>query len=172
MRSSSHAVVAGLAACVLAARVGFAGIDVAGVSAAFAQSPTISFRTDDREMGTAIAAARQSLPRFIETFRTGGGERFSVKVAIPIPGGDDWEHIWISLDAIDGARFEGRLANEPNSLPGLRHGARYRADSAAISDWGYWRGGLRHGNYTTRVILKRLPASEAAQLRQTMSPEP
>uniref|UniRef100_A0A9E7ZQS0 DUF2314 domain-containing protein n=1 Tax=Bosea sp. NBC_00436 TaxID=2969620 RepID=A0A9E7ZQS0_9HYPH len=156
-----------LAAVLLA--VAFA---VPAVWQAHAQDPTYDYRTGDPEMAKAVAAARGSLPRFREDFQARRGERFVVKVAIPVKGVDAREHIWMSLDAIEGDVFVGRLANEPRRLAPLVKGSPYRAADAMISDWGYVRGGLMHGNYTTRLMLKRLPAREAEALRQALSPEP
>lgn len=137
-----------------------------------AQDPTIDYRTGDPEMSAAVAAARNDLGRFVDIFRSGGGERFTVKVAIPVKGTNDREHIWMTLDAIEGDVFVGRIANEPQRLAPLRQGSSYRAAYAMISDWGYWRDGLRYGNYTTRLILKRLPANATAEIRRTLSPRP
>ena len=68
--------------------------------------------------------------------------------------------------------FIGRLANEPQRLAPLVQGSPYRGTSAVISDWGYVRDGLMYGNYTTRVMLKRIPAAQAEKLRQALSPQP
>jgi uncharacterized protein YegJ (DUF2314 family) len=139
---------------------------------ATAQDATTRFTRDDREMNAAVAEARRTLPRFFDSYRSGRTERHSVKVAIPVAGTDDHEHIWMRLDSHDGETVAGRLTNEPERLPGLRLNSPYRARIDAISDWSYWDGGLRYGNYTTRVILKHIPASEADAIRKTLSPKP
>ena len=54
----------------------------------------------------------------------------------------------------------------------LVKGSPYRAGSAMISDWGYVRDGRMYGNYTTRVMLKRIPAEQAEGLRKILSPQP
>lgn len=147
---------------------------VAGPAAlpARAQDPTYDYRTGDPEMGAAIDAARGSLERFRGDFRERRGERFVVKVAIPIEGANGREHIWMNLDSIEGDSFVGRLANEPQRLAPLVKGSPYRAGSAMISDWGYVRDGRMYGNYTTRVMLKRIPAQQAEGLRKVLSPQP
>lgn len=140
--------------------------------AAAAQVATRDFSNDDREMNAAIAEARRNLPRFFDSYRAGRAERHSVKLAIPVPGTNDHEHVWMRLEAHDGERVSGRLTNEPENLPGLRLNSPYTAKTAMISDWGYWDGGLRYGNYTTRVIIKQIPAREADAIRKTLSPRP
>lgn len=155
-----------LAAALLAALAGPVAVP------AQAQDPTYDYRTGDPEMGAAIDAARASLPRFRTDFRERRGESFVVKVAIPIKGADGREHIWMSLDAIEGDSFVGRLANEPQRLAPLVKGSPYRAASSMISDWGYRRDGRMYGNYTTRVMLKRIPAEQAEGLRKVLSPQP
>lgn len=137
-----------------------------------AQDPTYDYRTGDPEMGSAIDTARGNLERFREDFRGQRGEHFVVKVAIPIKGVNGREHIWMNLDTIDGDSFVGHLANDPQRLAPLVKGSPYRAGSAMISDWGYVRDGRMYGNYTTRVMLKRIPAEQAEGLRKILSPQP
>ncbi len=131
------------------------------------------FAPDDPEMSAAIATARAGLPGFFQRFRAGEGERFSVKLAVPVRGTPDHEHIWMRIATIeDGKLVRGHLTNEPERLPGLRFGSAFSAPFSRISDWSYWKGGMQFGNYTTRVILKQLSPAQAEELGAHLSPAP
>ena len=148
------------------------GIAVATGDAA-SQARIENFAPDDPEMSAAIATARAGLPGFFQRFHAGEGERFSVKLAVPIKGTPDYEHIWMRIATIDdGKMVRGHLTNDPENLPGLRFGSAFSAPLSRISDWSYWKGGMQFGNYTTRVILKRLSPAEAEELGAHLSPWP
>jgi uncharacterized protein YegJ (DUF2314 family) len=126
---------------------------------------------NDRTVNSAIAQARRTLPRFERAFRERSAETYSVKVAIPDERGGE-EYIWMQIDRIEGGIFHGRIANHPRSLPSLSFGSNYSARKTQISDWTFTRGGLAYGNYTTRMLLDRMPPARAAEIKSTLSPKP
>lgn len=140
------------------------------LGAGVARAQVIDYENSDREMNAAIAQARTSLPHFVDRYRAGRGERHAVKVAIPRPDSGN-EHIWMSLTGIEGDVFVGRIANEPVYID-YEQGDVYRAPKAQISDWTYREGGLDHGSYTTRVMLKRLTPEQRQQLDLKLAPLP
>jgi uncharacterized protein YegJ (DUF2314 family) len=144
---------------------------LAGAAPAVAErepDPVMSFSADDPTMNAAIATARKSLPLFLDTtldadgFRSDAGH---LKVSFPVDHADmDTEITWVGpFRRLSDDDFVGLLANEPVAMPGLHVGdaVSFRYDS--IVDWNLESGDGRYwGDYTTRVVVGRLPASEAA----------
>lgn len=137
------------------------------------------FAPEDPVMNAAIAQARQKLPhmfaRFEEARRgTSSADDFMVKVRITADGVT--EQIWMALIALDGKpvvendAVTGIIANEPFEFTSIKLGDRFTADLNQISDWSYWQGGLLHGNYTTRVMLPKMNAQDAAELGVILAP--
>ena len=146
------------------------GLLGAALMALPAAAQVIDFRSSDREMNSAIAEARKTLPDFVALYRAGTGERHAVKVAIPYDRGR--EHIWMNLTAVEGDVFVGRIANDPVHLDNLNRGDSYRAGSAMVSDWNYMAGGQMHGSYTTRVAIKKLTPTQVRELGLKLAPLP
>lgn len=139
-----------------------------------AADPVVAFATDDPEMTAAIEAARTTLDNVLERKATGGipAEALSLKVAIPKTGGGS-ERIYVNgIVQIDEATFEGLLANEPDALPDLKIGDRYRFTHDQIVDWLFVVNGKMHGSYTLRVMLPQLPKDQADQFRAMLAPLP
>ena len=143
---------------------------------AVAGDPVIDFAPDDPEMGEAIEEARATLDQFLANGFDGSGrgvESASFKVAFPVEAGEvTREHIWVGDIARDGVGFTGRLANEPNFMPGLSLGSPVSFDRSMISDWGIFGGGKLHGHYTTRIVVTRMPAAQAAQYKTLLAANP
>ena len=146
------------------------GLLGAALMALPAAAQVIDFRSSDREMNSAIAEARKTLPDFVALYRAGTGERHAVKVAIPYDRGR--EHIWMNLTAVEGDVFIGRIANAPVHLDNLNRGDSYRTGSAMVSDWNYMSGGQMHGSYTTRVAIKKLSPTQVRELGLKLAPLP
>lgn len=130
---------------------------LAAAAPAIAQSgdPLIEVAPDDAAMDAAIASARASLPRFWARFdtRTPDYSDFMVKAGMTTVSGEGTEHIWIDLtDHRDGKVF-GRLANDPVHLgEHLALGSEVEVSEEIISDWGYAKGEVLYGHFTTRVL--------------------
>ena len=39
---------------------------------------------------------------------------------------------------------------------------------ADVIDWGYMKGGVMQGNYTTKALLAKMPEDEAAKARKVL----
>jgi uncharacterized protein YegJ (DUF2314 family) len=121
-------------------------------------------------MVEAVARARETLPAFWDEYEVAGDSGgFLLKVACPTPD-DDLEHIWVDSIVREGERLEGRLTNEPNSMPGLHARDRIAFGEADISDWAYPCARGYHGHFTTRVIMACLDPREAAEIRKMLAP--
>lgn len=145
---------------------------------AIAQDPITEFAGDDREMNAAMATAQDTLRLFLGNVTDPGGfglPEASVKVAFPVddPRMTD-EVIWVGPFRWDGGDgFVGLLANEPHGLGELGLGDPVEFDAGMVRDWGLVAlDGTLYGNYTTRVMLPRIDAASARELRAILSEDP
>ncbi len=130
---------------------------------------TLVTEYDQSEMDRAIAEARRTLPSFLERWKSPrpGDSEFFVKVRIR--DGSATEHFWLGEPALEGERFEGTIDNDPGVVKNVRIGQRWAFASDDVSDWMYRdASGTVQGSYTTRVLLKTLPAGEARDLEKAM----
>jgi uncharacterized protein YegJ (DUF2314 family) len=147
---------------------------LAPVAVAQKPDPTYDYSDSDAAMNGAIEDARESYPQFLATFRaapTGSRGAFMVKVGLPTSEGGP-EHIWVEDLRFEGQQLVGVLANEPADLPGLNLGSRVEINEAQISDWSIISAEGMYGNFTTRVMLPDLPADQANEFRQMLTPNP
>jgi uncharacterized protein YegJ (DUF2314 family) len=136
-----------------------------------AQDQIVQFGEDDGEMNAAIAAARKTLPVFWAHLKAHPEESSSLKVGLPTASGH--EHIWVSdVQVLSNGKIAARLANEPDSLPGLELGSPVTFTPDEISDWAYQKNGKLYGHYTTRIVIQHIDPAEAAQLRAVLSENP
>lgn len=124
----------------------------------------------DEKLDAAIVRARASLGEFWSRSAAPaqGDEAFMVKVALRTRKGG-LEHIWVASPVRNGDTFTGRLANDPQDMPGVKAGARIEFSEAQISDWMYRRDGKIVGNRTLRVLVERMPEEQAAQYRAMLA---
>jgi uncharacterized protein YegJ (DUF2314 family) len=130
---------------------------------------TINVEEDDADMKSAIAKARESLPRFWESFEhpQPGETDFALKVKITDPHGT--EHFWASnLERKDG-KIMGTIDNDPNIVHRVKMGDRITIPEEDISDWAYLRNEKIVGNYTLRVLFKHMSAKEAAKYKRMLA---
>lgn len=106
------------------------------------------------EMAEAFAQARAPLPDFRRLLAAPGPgmEHFAIKARFPTGCGT--EHIWVDALEVRGDGFTGKLANDPEDLPGLALGSVVDVPADRISDWGYAENGVYRGHFTTKVIMK------------------
>ena len=133
----------------------------------------VNFADSDAKMSAAIAQARKTLPVFWKHLQAHPemADSNSLKVALPADGGGH-EHIWVSHIQAKGDQITGRLANEPNGLPGMSLGSPVTFKQDQISDWTYKKDGKLYGHYTTRIVIEHIDPAEAAQVRAVLSENP
>jgi len=143
------------------------------VQAATLQDQVIAVQAEDPEMNAAIEQARKSLPAFWARFDAPGSESsgFTLKVKLPTAH-QSFEHIWVADLDRNGDTISGRIADEPQDIPGRKLGDTISFSSSQVSDWGYVSNGLLWGYFTTRVLVTRIPSEEAEPLLQILSPTP
>lgn len=140
----------------LAGLLGAAVLAVAAPACSQPEEAFIEVAEDDELMNAAIAQARSSLPQFWSRFeaRTPAYSDFMVKAAMTTVGGEGIEHIWVNLADRRAGKVTGRLANEPIHLGDkLRYGSEVEFPESIVSDWGYSKGEVIYGHFTTRVLM-------------------
>lgn len=149
-----------------------------GPACAMAQDPVTEFAGDDREMNAAMATAQDTLGLFLGNVTDESGFGLpdaSVKVAFPVddPRMTD-EIIWVGPFRWDGGDgFVGLLANEPHALGDLGLGDPVEFSAGMVRDWSLVAlDGTLYGNYTTRVMIPRIDAASARDLRAVLATDP
>lgn len=107
----------------------------------------------DGTLDDAIAEARARWPEFVAMFEENvdkEGTLFLVKA--PFGEGDDIEHMWVQVTALEGDRVYGILQNDPLAVPKLRNGDRVRVAVEDVSDWLCVCDDTPHGGFTTKLI--------------------
>jgi uncharacterized protein YegJ (DUF2314 family) len=156
-------------------RVGFITLALA-FAPALAQSPALaqpsSQRNDivliqeqDPAMRRAVETARAELPAFFRSLANPGAGESNFAVKFDLAGSS--EMIWAGNLRREGGRLTGTLSNVP-MLAGFEMGQRVTIPESAIIDWAYLRGRSFIGHHTTRVLLGRMDADQAAQVRQAL----
>ena len=88
-------------------------------------------------MEAAVAEARRRRwPEFATLFETrdpASQRPFIVKA--PFTSGEDTEHMWIVVTAIEGDAIRGTLANHPHHLLEFQEGQEVTVDAATLTDW-------------------------------------
>ena len=129
----------------------------------------VNVADDDPQMLAAIAKARDTLPQFWQAFdkRDQGETGFALKVKISDKKGV--EHFWLTeIERKDGKTF-GTIDNDPDIVGNVKRADRIAVPEADISDWLYMRNGKMVGNYTLRVLFKKMPAREVERYKKIMA---
>lgn len=126
---------------------------------------TVAVAADDPEMTAAIEQARATLDDFLALSAAPppGTDKFKLKVKIV--DGDATEHFWVIPFKRTATGFAGILANEPELVRNVVFGQYIEFSRDDISDWGYTRDGHQVGSYTVCVMLKKMSAQDAEDLR-------
>ncbi|MDF7777661.1 DUF2314 domain-containing protein [Sphingomonas sp. AOB5] len=125
------------------------------------------FSEDDPEMNAAIARARAEVPDFLLHLITPRANKWRFMVKYDLDPGDAAEYIWAEIVSREPGGVTATLSNVP-MLAGFKQGQTVTIRDEQIVDWSYVRDGVMQGNYTTRVILDRMPAAEADPIRRNL----
>jgi uncharacterized protein YegJ (DUF2314 family) len=142
---------------------------VALLAGCTSQDPVITVGDNDAEMNAANAKARETLPQFWQTFEhpEHGESDFSLKLKITDSNGT--EHFWLTeIERKDGKTL-GTINNDAEIVRSVKLGDRIPIPEADISDWMFMRDGKMFGSYTTRVLMKRMPAEEAEKVKKMLA---
>ena len=110
--------------------------------------------SNGEQMEAAIAEARNRWPEFSRIFQSRiveEGKPFIVKA--PFTEGEETEHMWLTVDAIEGDMITGTLANQPHRLLDYHEGQQVTVKATELTDWlcvGPDGGPL--GGWTNKVL--------------------
>ncbi|HEY3780472.1 MAG TPA: DUF2314 domain-containing protein [Fimbriimonadaceae bacterium] len=108
----------------------------------------------DPAIYVAIKHAQNTLPEFIARYQNpkNGDIGFGVQTSFNTPQGP--EHIWVHLKSYSDGVFTGRLAEEPNAIPGRHKGDTVTVKKNDVTDWIYQSDGQQVGGFTIEAIQK------------------
>jgi uncharacterized protein YegJ (DUF2314 family) len=107
-------------------------------------------------MHRAVLEARKTVGEFITVLKHPASGQQDFEVKEPFIEGNEVEHIWLSHVRLVGPRFEGRVDNKPQKIPGLKLGQLVSVNPNEISDWLYVDNGKLVGGYTVRAHYNEL----------------
>jgi uncharacterized protein YegJ (DUF2314 family) len=126
--------------------------------------PVVKVGAEDSEMNAAISATQASMTNFMAVFRHPQTNQQYFLIKAKFTAGDVVEHIWVADLRYDGSVFHGVIANDPESIPGLRFKQPVEIQLEQISDWMFVQDGKLVGGYTSRVLRKRMTAQQRREL--------
>ncbi|WP_164155704.1 DUF2314 domain-containing protein [Sandarakinorhabdus rubra] len=135
------------------------------------QAPAgIVFALDDPRAEAAKQQARETLGEFWAAFEAGAPEDrdFGLKFDLNHGSGlPDRELIWaLDITREDGV-IRGTLGNPPLN-PAFQMGQSVVVPAEAIVDWAFFRSGVAHGHYLTRLMIEQSPDRHARQARAAL----
>lgn len=150
-----------------------------------ARAPVTYVGTGDPEIAAAREEGRRTLPEFLEHLKAPAADEshFAIKfrldrdqlvmplqpTAYAAADEEPDEYIWASRIRLSesGAGVTGFIDDVPRSK-GFRDGQPVVVPLEDIVDWGYSKNGVMQGNFSTKVLLKKLPAKEAEMAKRAM----
>jgi len=115
--------------------------------------------TDREAMAAAWAKARETWPEALAHLQKGG--ELSAKFPFARVTKRGTEHIWVTVQSVDGDVVRGVLANEPMDLGDRKLGSEVECKLADLSDWLFLRDGKMVGGYTVKVLERRPRAANS-----------
>ena len=108
-------------------------------------------------MTLAVDRARASATVFVERLMNPEptDEGFSVKKMIS--DGEQVEFLWLTDVSYSGGQFTGIVNEDPQVVRNVAFGQKMSVAETEIIDWMYLDNGTLIGNFTLRVLLKRMP---------------
>ncbi len=128
---------------------------------------------EDQAMAEAQRSAIATLATFMDAAETvpDSWEMATIKVALE--GSEQIENIWVSdFRHLEGARFVGKLGNDPVNLPGLKAGDEVEFTYGQINDWAFIENGRGYGFYSVRAMLPMMEEAQANGMREFLSADP
>ncbi|MEO0499835.1 MAG: DUF2314 domain-containing protein [Pseudomonadota bacterium] len=120
-------------------------------------------------MAAAVELAQAELETFEDAMERGDSAA-GYAVKFDLTGGDETkspEYIWGQVSDLTEEGYMVVLQNQPMA-EGYAYGDLVEARADDIVDFAYEEDGVPQGHYTTSVILKMMPADEAAAYREEM----
>lgn len=130
--------------------------------------PVVFFSNDDPEMNKAINKARASVDSFIAALKSPKKGQVSFSVKMRVTDGDQVEHMWVTDVSYDGAKFNGKMGNEPVNVKTVKLNQKVSVKPAEISDWMYIDNQKLVGGETIRVMRNKLSPKERVDFDKGM----
>jgi len=128
--------------------------------------PVVGVKAEDAEMNNAMAEAKSTVAGFVERMKNPQPKDYGFSVKKKIEDGDKVEFFWLSDITYADGKFTGTLGNNPQIVSNVEFGQKMSVGETEIADWMYLDGDKMVGNYTLRVLLKRMSKEEADTLRK------
>lgn len=153
--------------------LGMAGVALAEPQGAQVGDNVVQTSANDGAMVAARQAALRSLDTFLYAARKKSDNWQSATLQVALERDGAVERIWVSgFRRVALARFQGRLANEPHALPGLKHGDKVLFDRSQIEDWAFIKAGRGYGFFGVRALLPIMNEDQAEGMRAFLAPDP
>ncbi len=121
----------------------------------------------DEEMNAARRQAIGSLPSFYARFADPAADETEFMVKFDILPGEDNEYVWAGQLDRSSTPMTGVLMNQPEATEHAL-GQRVPIPEGDIIDWSYRKGRVVQGGFTSRALLRHMPADEAAAMRNQL----
>ncbi|MBO9714026.1 DUF2314 domain-containing protein [Sphingomonas sp.] len=149
-----------------AAALALAAAMAPGAAHAQVEDRVVNVSAQDKAMNDAIAHGRATVGEFFAHYGSPAKDEsdFVVKFDL-LPESDRAEFIWAKVleRTPRGARVQ--LINEPADTR-FQLGQELTLADGQIVDWGYFKGPVMQGGFTTRVLLDHVAPEEAAAIRK------
>ena len=163
----------GRTGAVLTISLGMAGLAMAEPQGKQVGDNVVQTSANGNAMVAARKAALQSLDTFLFAARKKSDNWQSATLQVALQREGAVERIWVSgFRRVALARFQGRLANEPHALPGLKHGDEVLFDRSQIEDWAFIEAGRGYGFFGVRALLPIMNDDQAEGMRAFLAPNP
>lgn len=117
-------------------------------------APVIDHEGDSALMDDAIEEARRRWPEFVARFNShspGEGDKpFIVKY--PFSDEEGTEHMWMSVERIEGGTIHGTLLNQPHHLVDFHEGQKVSVEASRLTDWLCEHEGQALGGWSMKVL--------------------
>lgn len=107
-------------------------------------------RGDDAALAKAAQDARANWKEFETAYNAKNGESFFVKA--PFKDGEEVEHMWIKVSAIDQKNVTGVLNNDPEMVHNIKIGDTVTILIDQTEDWMYRLNKELKGGYSIKVL--------------------
>jgi uncharacterized protein YegJ (DUF2314 family) len=108
----------------------------------------------DPELLQAKNEALKQWPKFLDAFKKKTKDQiFSVKTCLS--DGAESEHVWISVQSVNGKIIIGKIDNDLNSVKGFHLGQPLQVQLNDIEDWVYYEGNESRGGFTIPILMRR-----------------
>ena len=127
--------------------------------------PIIRVESTDTEITRARDQAQETLPQFIEHLERPAADEKEFRLKFRLPAAETDEFIWgkdIQRAATGG--FVVTIDGTPRT-PNYKNNQRLVIRTQDVNDWGYRKGTVMQGNFTTKVLVTRLAPAEQAKVR-------